>query len=437
MTRASIARRNSPPTTAAARSAWTERSSSGASRRRIVSRTPVGSGSGSSGGAVVVQAPLRGQQLDELVDEERVAGARVVHGLHEPRRHARRVAVVEAARARGRQAGDVVAAEAFERQPRGRAGEAAERRGQVVAGVRLGVAVGRDREDREIGQRAPEELEREHRRDVGPVQVVEHDDERAALGDGREQAGDRVEEAKARLVGVEVRRHRGRPERAGELGQQAGDPRSAGAEPGAQPGGVLAARERAGDLHPRPVRRRAAAVPARAPRPRGPAIGRVLDEGARERRLPDARLARHDDEPAAPRDGVAQRAVELLELADSPDEPSHLTRPGPHSPYVGAIALTSPLPARRSSVRTPANAGFDRRAAGGTPRRILASMVCYAAHAPNLISHVRDLALKAARGALQRPRPGLGIHDSAAAPRARGGPARAAVRAALLGRQRA
>ena len=40
----------------------------------------VGQRQRAGGGAVVVQPPLRGEQLDELVDEERVAGARLVDG---------------------------------------------------------------------------------------------------------------------------------------------------------------------------------------------------------------------------------------------------------------------------------------------------------------------------------------------------------------------
>ena len=177
-------------------------------------------------------------------------------------------------RAGARQPADVLTPEALQPQPRRARGERTERRRELVARVRLALAVGGDRQHRLVGQRARDELQREHRRDVGPVQVVEHDDERSALRDRDEQAGERVEEAKARLVGVQRRRLRGRAERGRQLRQQTGDPGGAVAEAGAQRGGVLAARERAGDLHPRPVRGRSAAVPARAPCPRGAALVR-------------------------------------------------------------------------------------------------------------------------------------------------------------------
>ena len=131
---------------------------------------------------------------------------------------------------------------------------------------------------------------------------------------------------------------RGRAEGVGQLGQQAGDPRSAVAEPGAQGGCVLVTRERARDLHPRPVRRSAASVPARPPRPRGAARGSDVDERASEGGLADARLAGHRDEAPAPGEGVAQRAVEPFELRAPSDE---RVRVLPHTTYVGA-PVTSP-----------------------------------------------------------------------------------------------
>ena len=66
-----------------------------------------------AGRALVLQASLRGEQLHERVDEERVAGARVVHRLDEPRGDARLRAC-----ARAREARDPVAAEARERTRR-------------------------------------------------------------------------------------------------------------------------------------------------------------------------------------------------------------------------------------------------------------------------------------------------------------------------------
>ena len=106
--------------------------------------------------------------------------------------------------------------------------------------MRLGVAVGGDREDRQVGQPARDELERQQRRRLGPVQVVEDDDKRPALGDAREQARERVEEQEARLLGVEVGGRGGQAKHAGELRHQARDRRRVVAERGAQRRGVLA-----------------------------------------------------------------------------------------------------------------------------------------------------------------------------------------------------
>ena len=182
-----------------------------------------------------MQAALRGEQLDELVDEERVAGARLVDRRDELRGDRLGLAgAAQAAGARGGELADLVAGEALQRQPGGRAREATERGGELGARVRLGVAVGGDRQQRHVGQRARDELERQQRGGVGPVQVVEDDDERLALGGGGQQRGERVEEPEARLVGVELRGAGGLAERRGELGQQAGDPRRAGAERGGQ-----------------------------------------------------------------------------------------------------------------------------------------------------------------------------------------------------------
>jgi hypothetical protein len=246
--------------------------------------------------------------------------------------------------ARPRARADAVAVQAFERQPRRGAGEAAKRSGELVARVRLDVAVGGDRQQRHVGQRARNELEREQRRGVGPVQVVEHDDLRSALGDRSEQARERVEEPEARLVGVQRGRRRGHGQRLGQLRQQAHEPGRAVSEQRAQARDVLVASDRADDLHPRPVGGRAAAVPARSPGPAGAAGGGAFDERPRERRLADPRLARQHDEAPAAREGRLQRSVELRQLVLS----THQARSAPvaHpvstpscSPTIHAIAV--------------------------------------------------------------------------------------------------
>lgn len=291
-------------------------------------------------GRAVVQTSLGGEQLHELVDEERVAGARLVDGRDELRRDRRALARAKAPRPRLRQQTDVVAAEALERQARRGAREAAEGGREIGARVRLGVAVRGDRQQRDVRQRARDELQREQRRGVGPVQVVEHDDERTLLRDRRQQRRERVEEPEASLVGVQLGRLRGRSERPGELWQQAGDPRGALGERCAQRRGVGATAEHAPDLHPGPVRGRPAAVPAAAPRPRGAARRGVLDELARERGLADAGLARQQDQAAAAGEGAFQARVELRKLASAPHEAWT-------APFAHGCRMHNVLPRRR------------------------------------------------------------------------------------------
>ncbi len=266
----------------------------------------------------VVEAALRGEQLDELVDEERVARARGVDRRDELRRDLDAGARAEVAGAGGRQQRDVVAAEPLERQARGRPREAAERRREIRARVRLRVAIGRDRQERDVGQGPGHEQQRVQRRGVGPVQVVEHDDEWALLGDRGKQRRERVEAPEPRLVGVQLRGLRGRAERGAELRQQSRDPGRAGAEGGAQGGKVGAPAQRAADLHPRPVRGRAAAVPAASPSPGGATRGGELDELARQRGLADPRLPGEQDQAAAARQRPLQGRLELGKLPLTP-----------------------------------------------------------------------------------------------------------------------
>jgi len=190
------------------------------------------------GGKAVAETPLRGQQRHELVDEERVAFAGAVHGRHQARRDALAIARggrgADLPRAGRRHPPDVLAAQPLQRHAHRHPGQATQRRGQLRACVRLRIAVGGDHEDRRVGQRAADEPEREQRGGVGPVQVVEDDDQRLASRDRGEQRGERVEQTKARLIGVLRGRRRRRAERAGELGQQAGHPGRAVADHRAQ-----------------------------------------------------------------------------------------------------------------------------------------------------------------------------------------------------------
>ena len=153
------------------------------------------------------------------------------------------------------------------------------------------------------------------------MQVVENDDERPAVGGGRQEARERIQAPEAGVIGIELGVVGGRRVCPGELWQEAREPGRAVAEQVAQRARLLLARERAHDLDPGPVRRGAAALPARAPGPRGTAPGGALDECPRERRLADPGLAGEDDEPAAPGQGVVERSIELRQLVLATNQP--------------------------------------------------------------------------------------------------------------------
>ena len=72
--------------------------------------------------------------------------------------------------------------------------------------VKFGVAVGADEEHLGIAEFPRGELQQEQRGGVGPVQIVEEDDERPLCGGIDEKRGHRFEQAESRLVGVELGR---------------------------------------------------------------------------------------------------------------------------------------------------------------------------------------------------------------------------------------
>ena len=110
----------------------------------------------------------------------------------------------------------------------------------------LRLSVGRDEQDAGLGERVAEEAKQQQRRLVRGVDVVERDEERLLAGSGGEEATDRVEQANALAL-----RH---------------DRVRCPAPPGMRVGGrgelLEIASEGADDLHPRPVRRSAALLPA-------------------------------------------------------------------------------------------------------------------------------------------------------------------------------
>ena len=103
--------------------------------------------------------------------------------------------------------------------------EVGEHLDQRVVLAQLGVAVGAEQQRRPDAQRAQEVAAEQQRRAVGPVQVVDDRQQRAAAGQAPHERDDRGVEMAQLGVGI-ARTGRGQPrDPAAELGQQAGEVR--------------------------------------------------------------------------------------------------------------------------------------------------------------------------------------------------------------------
>jgi hypothetical protein len=87
----------------------------------------------------------------------------------------------------------------------------------------LDVPVGAEDEHTGVAQRTGRIGEQAQRRDIGPVQVVEHDDQGSAGRYPGQELGDRFVGAKARTLVVEQRGWRGRHHALTELGDDLDD----------------------------------------------------------------------------------------------------------------------------------------------------------------------------------------------------------------------
>jgi hypothetical protein len=149
------------------------------------------------------QASLGDQQLDQLVDEERIAVGLAVN------RRGQRVGVLDLRRQRD-EAGDVELAQAAQRQPASRVvpGELGQRRPQRVVAQQLDVSIRDEDEDLGVRHFAGEELQEQQRRRVCGVQVVEHQPERMRRGRPAQEGRRGVEEPEPRAVGLQRLRRR-------------------------------------------------------------------------------------------------------------------------------------------------------------------------------------------------------------------------------------
>ena len=237
----------------------------------------------------------RGAEPGELPDEERVAAGTPV----QPRRQLRV----------GRLPGD----RGDDRRHAGRV-EPGQRQHGAAVGRRprqLGVPVGAEQQHPGVPQVGGGELDQPQRRLVGPLQVVDDQDQRAARGQPGERRHDRLGQPEPRIS----RRHRrGRRRCRGPLDQVGGRPQLGARSPG-----------RPQQLDPRPVRRHRRPVPADRGQHQRPALAGLPGQLAEQRALADARLAGDEHQPAVAGERRRQRGPGGAERVGTPLQRGHST----------------------------------------------------------------------------------------------------------------
>jgi hypothetical protein len=253
-----------------------------------------------------LQAMLGGQQADQLADEVGIALGLVVDGGDEV---GRRIGPGHP----GDEAADVAAVEAGQRQVHGcrlpeQLGQGAAQR---MPPIDLHVAVGADDQQARVGQLPGDKAEQQQARPVGPVQVVEDEDQPTTRGRRVQAGGHGVEQAEPGHLGIQLGGRPWRPLQVGQLGQElpqlghlpsqlGGDLRRWAA------GGIRAQR-----LTPGPVggcARPFAAAPPRHPGlPRACLGAQLLGDAG----LADPGLAGDERQPALAAEGAVEGGAEL------------------------------------------------------------------------------------------------------------------------------
>ena len=185
---------------------------------------------------------------------------------------------------------------------------------------------------------------RAQRRLVGPVQIVEHEHERALLRAAAQQPGERVEEPEARLLAGEAGRGRQRRQARAQLGHELRQLGRVGAERRAQPLRLGRRHELAQHLHPGPEGRRALAFEAAPDQHLRAALARHARELLGRARLADAGLAGEQHEPAAAGERRVERALRAARACARARR-----RPSSAPARAGAAAAPAPPLASRSS----------------------------------------------------------------------------------------
>ena len=215
----------------------------------------------------------------------------------------------------GHQTGQLGAGERVELQALGAAApfHLGQERPQRVAGVQLVGAVGEDR-DHPGPEVAQQELEQVEGGPVGPVQVLDHHQDRAPLGQAVDDPEQQLEQPPRR---GRDRHRRGRA----QLGHEAGQLRAGAAEHRVQLVGPDGGRQRPQGLHHRRVRQDAVAdVEAAAGQHHGAGRAGLAGELGDQPGLAHPGLAGHHDGDRLAGRGALQRRPEPSELGGATDQ---------------------------------------------------------------------------------------------------------------------
>ena len=245
--------------------------------------------------------------------------------------------------------------------------ERRQHRGQRMPGRHFDVAVRGDHQQARRGQLAGEEAEQEQRRRVGPVEVVEDEDERPRPSGAREERREGIKQPKARLLGVERRRHGEIGKPIANLRNDLGDVRRGGAEDGLEPHTVALLDVGADDLRPGPVRRCALALPRASPEDLGSPCPRVGGQSIGELALPDPGLAGHEAHAATACHRALEPGAQRGELRLAADEDPAGRLAGRRVLAVSGHGRGPGVPDRPSS--TSASRGLGRSPPPGADHR--------------------------------------------------------------------
>ena len=184
--------------------------------------------------------------------------------------------------------------------------------------VGLRVAERGEQEEARVPGRPGEVAEEHERRRVGPVAVLEHEQDRAPP-DAAEQVRHRGVQAVALRVGIGLDRRRQLPDTGRQVGQQPGELPAGGAERVPQLGRLEHAREVVERLDERPVGRAHHRVAGAVEHERA-APGRLEGELAHEAALARAGLAAEEGDPPALVLPRRHERPERGQLGRAPDE---------------------------------------------------------------------------------------------------------------------